>query len=629
MKGGAATVYNSSMILLNAEHIRKSYTEKPLLTDVSLSIHDTDKIGLIGVNGSGKSTLLKIIAGAAEAEGGEITRSRELRSIYLSQNPQFDPLLTVEEQAARYLEESGSSFEWYQCQSMLTKLGITDYSQPMGELSGGQRKRVAMAAALTAESNLLILDEPTNHMDADVINWLEEYLIQYRGAVFMITHDRYFLDRVTNRIAEIDGGRLYSYEGNYDYYLEIKAGRKEMELASERKRQAIYKKELAWICRGAKARTTKAKGRIQRFQQLSDSKLVIDDSSLEINTVSSRLGKKIIELQGICKSYGDLHLIKDFSYILLRNDRVGIIGPNGCGKSTLLGIIMGDVAPDAGVVEKGDTVKIGYFSQENQALDEDARVIRFISDIAGTVKTTEGSLSASQMLERFLFPPHMHSVKIGKLSGGEKRRLYLLSILMQAPNVLILDEPTNDLDIETLTVLEDYLDDFNGAVICVSHDRYFLDRVSRRTFAFLGEGEIRQYNGGYTDFEAKREEEKKAEKAAEKAALTVKRNVGYAETPEGAGGSMQNGRGTKPARPRFTYKEEKEYETIEGDIEAIEQRLSEVETDMAKNARDYGRLAELQCEKEKLSEELLLKMERWEYLCELAEKIAAYKKEKR
>ena len=295
----------------------------------------------------------------------------------------------------------------------------------------------------------------------------------------------------------------------------------------------------------------------------------------------------------------------------------------------MLGIIMGDVAPDAGVVEKGDTVKIGYFSQENQALDEDARVIRFISDIAGTVKTTEGSLSASQMLERFLFPPHMHSVKIGKLSGGEKRRLYLLSILMQAPNVLILDEPTNDLDIETLTVLEDYLDDFNGAVICVSHDRYFLDRVSRRTFAFLGEGEIRQYNGGYTDFEAKREEEKKAEKAAEKAALTVKRNVGYAETPEGAGGSMQNGRGTKPARPRFTYKEEKEYETIEGDIEAIEQRLSEVETDMAKNARDYGRLAELQCEKEKLSEELLLKMERWEYLCELAEKIAAYKKEKR
>ena len=607
------SVYNRTMILLNAENIKKSYTEKPLLVSVDLSIDQADKIGLIGVNGSGKSTLLKIIAGVVSEEGGTITKSRELRSAYLAQNPPFNPQLSVLEQATCYLSEIGGQYELYQCQAMLTKLGITDFEQKMGQLSGGQRKRVAMAAVLTADSNLLILDEPTNHMDADVIIWLEEYLLRYKGAIFMITHDRYFLDRVTNRIVEIDGGKLYSYDGNYDYYLETKAARKEMELASERKRQAIYRKELAWIRRGAQARTTKAKGRIQRFHQLEESKLVIDDDVLEISTATSRLGKKIIEMSSLSKSYGDLRLFEDFSYILLRNDRVGIIGPNGCGKSTLLGMIMGQVPCDSGTVEKGDTVKIGYFSQENQALDEDARVIRYISDIAANVQTAEGSFSASQMLERFLFPPHMHSVKIGHLSGGEKRRLYLLSILMTAPNVLILDEPTNDLDIETLTVLEDYLDDFNGAVIAVSHDRYFLDRVTRKTFAFLPGGEIRQYNGGFTDYEEKRSieisEEQAVKREKEKTAETRRRE-------------------SKPQKPRFTYKEQKEFETIDADIEELEQRLAEAEAEMSRHATDFSKLAALQAEKEELEMQLLEKMERWEYLSELAEEIENYKKQK-
>ena len=386
------------MILLTAENIKKSYTEKPLITNVNLSIDSNDKIGLIGVNGTGKSTLLKIIAGVMEAEGGTITKSRELHMAYLPQNPKYDPEKTIEEQTEEYLKELGGNIQQYECNTMLTKLGIFDFYQKMGELSGGQRKRVAMAAVLASDSNLLILDEPTNHLDSDMIGWLENYLINFKGAVLMITHDRYFLDRITNRIVEIEGGRLYSYDGNYDYYLDTKAARMEMTLATERKRQAIYRKELAWIRRGAQARTTKAKGRIQRFHQLEESKLVIDDTKLELTTASSRLGKKIIEMEGITKSYGDQTYIQDFSYILLRDDRVGIIGENGCGKSTLLKIIMGEIQADGGTIEKGDTVKIGYFSQENQVLEENERVIKFISGIAENVKTSEGSFSASQML---------------------------------------------------------------------------------------------------------------------------------------------------------------------------------------------------------------------------------------
>lgn len=607
------------MILLNAEHIKKSYTEKPLLTDVDLSIADTDKIGLIGVNGSGKSTLLKIIAGAIEPEGGSITRSRQLRAAYLPQNPPYDPKMTVRQQASAYLDAIGLPCEMYECRAMLTKLGIADFDQEMGQLSGGQRKRVAMAAVLTCSSNLLILDEPTNHLDSDVICWLENWLVSYKGAVFMITHDRFFLDRVANRIAWIDGGRLHDCDGNYDCYLETRTARREMALASERKRQAIYKKELAWIRRGAQARTTKAKGRIQRFHELEDSKLTVDDASLEITAAKSRLGRKIIEIEGLSKSYGGEPLIRDFSYILLRNDRVGIIGPNGCGKSTLLNMIMGQTVPDSGIVEKGETVKIGYFSQENQALDENQRVIKFIADISDNVKTAEGSFSASQMLERFLFPPHMHSVEISRLSGGEKRRLYLLSILMTAPNVLILDEPTNDLDIETLTVLEDYLDDFSGAVIAVSHDRYFLDRVTRRTFAFVGDGRIKAYNGSYSDYEARRQEELAEEKAEKKQASSTDKTRGSSAPRDAAARAKQE-------QPRFTYKEQKEYETIEEDIAALEEQLMQVEEAMNQNATDFPKLAALTGEKDQLDAALMEKMDRWEYLSELAEKIENYKR---
>ncbi|MBR3785444.1 MAG: ABC-F family ATP-binding cassette domain-containing protein [Firmicutes bacterium] len=608
------------MILLTAENIKKSYTEKPLITNVNLSIDSGDKIGLIGVNGTGKSTLLKIIAGAMEAEGGTITKSRDLHMAYLPQNPKYDPEKTIEEQTEEYLRELGGNIQQYECNTMLTKLGIFDFYQKMGELSGGQRKRVAMAAVLASDSNLLILDEPTNHLDSDMIGWLENYLINFKGAVLMITHDRYFLDRIVNRIVEIENGKLYNYDGNYDYYLDTKAARMEMTLATERKRQAIYRKELAWIRRGAQARTTKAKGRIQRFHQLEESKLVIDDTKLELTTASSRLGRKIIEMEGLSKSYGGQTFIRDFSYILLRDDRVGIIGENGCGKSTLLKMIMGEVQPDGGTIEKGDTVKIGYFSQENQVLEEKERVIKFISGIAENVKTSEGSFSASQMLERFLFPPHMHSIEVGRLSGGEKRRLYLLSILMQAPNVLILDEPTNDLDIETLTILEDYLDDFAGAVIVVSHDRYFLDRVVRRTFAFEEGGSIRHYNGGYSDYAARRAEEEADAKAASKTASSGGK-TGENTSADGKNQTQSGERTEKPKKLKFTFKEEREYETIEDDITGLELRLEEVENAMGKCGADFVKLGELDREKQKLEETLMEKMERWEYLSDLAARI--------
>lgn len=587
------------MVLLTCENIKKSWTEKPLITDVSISINDTDKIGFVGVNGTGKSTLLKIIAGVIEPEQGSILRSRELKIGYLPQNPAYDGNLTIMEQAMLYLRRAGSDAEDYQCKAMLNKLGFKSYDEKMNTLSGGQRKRVAMAAVLTQDSNLLVLDEPTNHMDNDIIEWLERYLKAYKGAVFMITHDRYFLDRVTNRIVEIHDGKLYGYDGNYDFYLKSKSERADMALASERKRHAIYKKELAWIRRGARARTTKAKGRIQRFEELKNDKLVIDDSTLEVNTAVSRLGRKIIEIENISKSYGGRQLIKDFSYTVLRNDRIGIIGDNGCGKSTLLKIIMGEVEPDCGVIEKGETVKIGYFSQENEPLDEELRIIKYIEEIASVIKTKDGNMSASQMLERFLFPSYMHSVKIGKLSGGEKRRLYLLSVLMQAPNILIFDEPTNDLDIETLTVLEDYLDDFPGAVIIVSHDRYFLDRLTVQTFAFEEEGRIGHYIGGYTDWQAQRKDE-------EKETIKKKENVRYRP---------------KQRKVKFSYHEAKEYETIEADITELEKALEELNEEMRRCGADFVRLEELMRKKEVMDKQLVEKMERWEYLENLAARI--------
>lgn len=662
------------MVLLNAENIKKNYTEKPLLEKIDISIQEGEKIGLIGVNGTGKTTLLKILAGVEEAEEGTITRANGLKVGYLPQNPSFDPKLTVTEQALRYAETlisgAGAAPKDYECRGMLTRLGITEFDRGMGELSGGQQKRVAIAAVLSGTLDLLILDEPTNHIDSGIVEWLETYLIRLKGAVFMITHDRYFLDRVTNRIVEIDGGKLYSYQGNYDYYLETKTARQEMTLASERKRAAIYKKELAWIRRGARARSTKAKGRIDRFHALENSKLALDDASLEISTVSSRLGKKIIEIEGISKSYGDQTLIRDFSYIVLRNDRIGIIGDNGAGKSTLLKIIMGQTEPDAGTIAIGDTVKIGYYSQDHRELDPKQRVIKYISGISDSVKTPDGTFSASQMLERFLFPPYLHSVEIGRLSGGEQRRLYLLSVLMTAPNVLIFDEPTNDLDIETLTILEDYLDDFPGAVIIVSHDRYFLDRLAIRTFVFEGDGMIGHYPGGYTDYANARDRRLEEEKAAEKRegkkrAQGRGKSIGgvgsnsgdhMGKKPGGDGGIGSNfnddgtgdfrsgagldsgggpdaggnaegsWKGTSPAKKlRFTYKEQREFESIEDEIEALEEQCGRLEEQMCSVSSDFVKLKELAAEKERLDALLEEKMGRWEYLSELAEKIDAQK----
>ena len=587
------------MILLNAEHIKKNYTEKTLLEDVSISIFEGDKIGLVGVNGSGKSTLLKILAGVMDEDEGTVTRNRMLRIGYLPQNPAYDGNLTVMEQAAEYTDNAPD----YLIRTYLNRTGITEHDVLMGRLSGGQRKRVALACVLLKETNLLILDEPTNHMDIHITEWLEQQLDEYKGAVVMITHDRYFLERITDRICEIEKGRLVSYEGSYDSFLEQKAARLEMAKATERKRAAIYRKELRWIRWSAPARTTKAKGRIKRFHQLEESRETFDDPHMEIGTVSSRLGKKIIEIKGISKSYGDRKLIDDFSYMILRNDRIGIVGDNGCGKTTLLRIIMGEAEPDCGTVEKGDTVRIGYFSQESSELDDSARVIKYIESIAENVRTEEGYLSASQMLERFLFPSYMHSVEIGRLSGGEKRRLYLLSILMQAPNVLILDEPTNDLDIDTLTVLEDYLDDFPGAVIAVSHDRYFLDRLAVRTFAFEKNGRIGHYTGGYSKYmnDKEAEEDRQPEKQVRECVSSK---------------PVQ-----KMKKLRFTFSEQREYETIESDIERIEKEISDVEAAVLEHSSDFEMLRELGERKEMLDNELLEKMDRWEYLNELAVRI--------
>lgn len=604
------------MDLVTARHVSRSFTEKTLLTDINLIIHEGEKTGLVGVNGSGKSTLLKIIAGVLDIDNGEITRSSNLRIGYLPQNPEYDPDMSVIEQCMTYAPD----VEDYVLKTYLNKLGMNLYDKPMSYLSGGQRKKVAIASVMAGNNNLLILDEPTNHMDNEVIEWMEERLIEYKGALFMITHDRYFLERVTDRICEIENGKLVTYEGNYDTYLVAKSERLQMAMASERKRAAIYKKELRWIRWTAPARTTKARGRIERFHKLEESKQTFDDPHLEINAISSRLGKKIIEINNLGKKYEGEFYIRNFSYNILRNDRIGIVGPNGCGKSTLLKMIMGIVEPDEGNVEIGQTVKIGYFSQESEYMDDDLRVIKYIENIATSVKTADGYLSSSQMLEKFLFPSYMHSVKIGKLSGGEKRRLYLLSILMQAPNVLIFDEPTNDLDIDTLSVLEDYLDSFPGAVIIVSHDRYFLDRLVIRTFAFEENATIRHYTGGYSKYMNEKEaREAKASSSAKDGASHVEEKTSNVDKT--SNGNSVDGRNSKVKKLKFSYNEKREFETIDDDIADLEDKISQVEVEISSNSSNYAKLTELSQKKDELDEQLLDKMERWEYLNELAEKI--------
>lgn len=601
------------MILLNVTNISKSYTEKPLLENLSFSIHEGDKIGFIGVNGTGKTTLLRIAAGIEDMDDGTVTKTKGVRIGFLPQMPVFDSECTILEQVMVDLKQNNREASEYECKAMLMELGLTDFDAPVKNLSGGEKKRVAMAAVCVMQNELLILDEPTNHLDSDTIEWLERYLKVFKGAIFMVTHDRYFLDRVCNRILELNQGKLYRHEGNYSAYLEGKQAREEMELATERKRATLYRRELEWIRRGAQARTTKSKSRIERFEELEKNKLSADDSKLQMSSVSSRLGRKVIELKNISKKYEGKTLIEDFTYTVLRNDRIGIIGNNGCGKSTLLKMIMGLEQPDTGLVEIGETVKIGYFSQENERLDESMRMIDYIQSIAFQVATIEGVATASQMLERFLFARHIHSVKINKLSGGEKRRLYLLGILMMAPNVLLLDEPTNDLDIDTLTILEDYLDTFPGAVIVVSHDRYFVDRIAIRTFAYEGNGKIGHYPGGYTDYMEIIKQEERSQKQD-----CVKNKV-ESITAEDSSVKTKSDGGNK--KLKFSYNEQREFATIDDDIAEIESKLSNLEERIKKETSDYSKLQELLTEKAKLEAKLSEKMDRWVYLNDLAEQI--------
>lgn len=613
------------MILLNATDISKSYTASPLLSNLSYAINEGDKIGLIGVNGTGKSTLLRITAGIEDADSGKIILTGGVRIGYLPQAPAYDPEKTVLEQAVSYLTRETAAEGEYKCKSMLNQLGITDFEKKMSTLSGGERKRVAMAGIFTNECDILILDEPTNHIDSDTVEWLENYLKKFRGAIFMVTHDRYFLDRVTNVILELTGGKLYRHEGNYEVYLENRAAREEMALATERKRRTLYRRELEWMRRGAQARTTKAKGRIDRFHQLEESKLVVNNAALEMKSVSSRLGKKIIELEHVSKAFDGIPVISDFSYTVLRNDRIGIIGENGSGKSTLLKLISGELQPDSGSVEIGETVKIGYFSQENEHMDKSRRVIEYICDIAHNVKTEDGYISASQMLERFLFPPHMHSIPVSRLSGGEQRRLYLLGILMSAPNVLLLDEPTNDLDIDTLCILEDYLDSFAGAVIAVSHDRHFIDRIAEKTFVYKGEGHIAEYPGGYSDWVERRAAGLAAEKNAGKSGGKTAASDGKQTDSTSQTGRTDAGR---PKKLKFSYKEQREFETIDEDIAALESAIEEVDGRISEAGSDYCKLQELTAKRDELTAALDEKMERWVYLNDLAEKIEAQKSQR-
>lgn len=590
-------------MLLTAEHIRKDYGGKKLLMDVTLYLNEGDKLGLIGVNGTGKSTLLKILAGAETPDGGRITRETNAQVAYLPQTPAMNDENTVMEQIFESYPADFRALNEYEAKTILTKLGINDADKKVGELSGGQKKRVALAAVFVRPADVLILDEPTNHLDSEMVEWLEQKLIRFTGSVVMVTHDRYFLDRVTSHIAELSHGEMYLYEANYSRYLELKAERLEMEQASERKRQALLRKEYQWIMRGCRARTTKSTERIARYESLKAQDAPETDETVSVATLSSRLGRKTIELKGVSKSFGNRTVIRDFSYTVLRDDRIGVVGKNGAGKTTLVNLISGALTPDAGSVERGETVKVGYFTQEGRELDPNQRPYDYIHEIASTVKTNEGTLSATQMMEKFLFSSDLQFSVIGKLSGGERRRLYLLGILMSAPNILILDEPTNDLDIETLTILEDYLESFPGAVISVSHDRYFLNKTAQSVFEVTEGGEVRRYVGNYEDYTAKRRETEKALEPAKPEKATA--------------GKVQ----MQPKKLRFSFKEQREFETIDGDIASLEGKLAECEAEIAQNASDYKKLEELEAKKQALEAELEEKMERWVYLNDLNEKI--------
>lgn len=612
------------MSLVTIEHLTKSYTERLLFDDTSFGIQEGEKVGLIGINGTGKSTLLKLVAGIEEPDGGSVVYQRNLYIRYLPQIPEFTAGDTVLESIVRdnSREPQFTSREEIEASAkrILSRLGILDYEARIETLSGGQRKRVALAGVLLSTADLLILDEPTNHLDSEMADWLEDYLRRFSGALLMITHDRYFLDSVTERIVELDKGKLYSYQANYEGFLKLKAERMDMALASERKRQSILRTELEWMQRGARARSTKQKAHIQRYEALKSQEAQGTDKEVELESVSSRLGRTTVELEGVGKSYGEKLLMRDFSYIFFKDDRVGIIGPNGSGKSTLMKMIAGWTEPDEGEVRIGQTVKLGYFSQENEAMDEGKKVIDYIRDVAEYVQTRDGTVSASQMLERFLFPGSVQHTVIRRLSGGEKRRLYLLRILMDAPNVLLLDEPTNDLDIRTLTILEDYLDSFAGIVVVVSHDRYFLDRTVRRILAFEGGGAIVQYEGGYTDYQAAYD---RKHPAAEDGGCAGAVRTRQKEGGKGIGRQAERGDRTHQKKLKFTYKEQREWETIEEEIAALEQKVEELNRQIEESATVFGRLSILMEEKEKTEQCLEEKMERWLYLNDLAEQIEA------
>lgn len=594
------------MNILNIEHVSKIFGEKTIFDDVSFGIQEGDKIGIIGINGTGKTTLLRMIAGVEEPDSGQIIKQNGIRLAYLSQHPSFPEGATVLSYAFDGIAENDWALK-SEVKSALNKLGITDHDMKMEHLSGGQKKKVALAKTLTSSFEILLLDEPTNHLDGEMISWLEDYLKRYKGVVIMVTHDRYFLDKVTNRILEISRGKLYGYEANYSKFLEMKAEREEMELASERKRQSVLRMELEWAKRGCRARTTKQKARLERLELLKSGKAPETDRLAEIDSVETRMGKKTIELHHISKSYGEKKLIDDFDYIVLKNQNLGIVGPNGCGKSTLLKMIAGIVEPDEGTIEIGETIRIGYFAQELPEMNTSQRVIDFVKDIAEYIPTKDGRITASQMLERFLFTPDMQYAPIEKLSGGEKKRLYLLSILQAAPNVLLFDEANNDIDIPTMTILEDYLNSFQGIVITVSHDRYFLDNVVDRIFEFDENGHLQQYEGGYTDYiEAKQRRELPKEE------VKTKKSTGKNDWKQ-----------NRPTKLKFTYMEQKEYETIDEDIAKLEEKLETLDADMMKHATNSVKLSEIALEKEKTEQQLEEKMERWVYLNDLAEQIAA------
>lgn len=613
------------MNILNIEHVSKIYGDKVIFDDVSYGIHHGDKIGIIGINGTGKTTLLRMIAGLEETDEGQIITQNGLRITYLPQNPEFPKGSTI----LSYVNDGVLEQSWNpetEAKTVLNRLGITNHDEEIEHLSGGQKKRVALARTIVNPADVLILDEPTNHLDNEMASWLEDYLNKFKGVVIMVTHDRYFLDRVTNKILEISHGKLYSYEANYSKFLEMKAEREEMEIASERKRQSVLRMEIEWAKRGCRARTTKQKARLERLEALKNGSAPVRDMTVEIDSVERRMGRKTIELHNVSKGFEDKICISDFTYIVLKNQRLGIIGPNGCGKSTLLKLIAGEMEPDSGKIEIGETIKIGYFSQEVEDMNTNQRVIDYIKDVAEFIPTKEGLVSAAKLLERFLFDSAMQYSPISKLSGGEKKRLYLLKVLAAAPNVLLLDEITNDIDIPTLTILEDYLDSFSGIVIAVSHDRYFLDNMADRLFEFDGNGHLQQYEGGYTDYlEAKKlrfgdsldgydfsgKPSGKGKSADEESA------------EKKSGSSSKDWKQNRPTKLKFTFKEQREFETIDDDIAKLEEKIAKLDKDMMANATNSGKLNDLSKEKSQAEAELEEKMDRWVYLNDLAERIAA------